>query len=154
MVKGTPYENVDDLGDKEDDSGPLISENVIGVVHDHLITFELDMGIDGPMNNSFVKVHLENQRVPTGKSPIKSYLKVKKCVAKTEKDAQIKLSLYDPYEFHIVNPNRKSRSGNPTGYRIIPGENAVSLLDHDDPPQIRGAFSNNQVLNFKLCFSI
>ena len=75
-------------------------------------------------------------------------------MAKTEKDAQIKLSLYDPYEFHIVNPNRKSRSGNPTGYRIIPGGNAVSLLDHDDPPQIRGAFSNNQVLNFKLCFSL
>ncbi|CAN7120617.1 unnamed protein product [Brassica rapa subsp. narinosa] len=145
MVKGTPYENVDDLGDKEDDSGPLISENVIGVVHDHFITFHLDMDIDGPMNNSFVKVHLEKQRVQSGKSPRKSYLKVKKYVAKTEKDAQIKLSLYDPYEFHIVNPNRKSRLGNPAGYRIIPGGNAVSLLDHDDPPQIRGAFSNNQI---------
>lgn len=145
MVKGTPYENVDDLGDKQDESGPLISENVIGVVHDHFITFHLDMDIDGPMNNSFVKVHLEKQRVPTGKSPRKSYLKVKKYVAKTEKDAQIKLSLYDPYEFHIVNPNRKSRLGNPAGYRIIPGGNAVSLLDHDDPPQIRGAFSNNQI---------
>ncbi|KAG2288280.1 hypothetical protein Bca52824_047884 [Brassica carinata] len=126
MVKGTPYENVDDLGDKEDDSGPLISENVIGVVHDHFITFHLDMDIDGLMNNSFDKVHPEKQRVPTGKSPRKSYLKVKKYVAKTEKDAQ-------------------SRLGNPAGYRIIPGGNAVSLLDHDDPPQIRGAFSNNQI---------
>ncbi|KAG7584840.1 Copper amine oxidase catalytic domain superfamily [Arabidopsis thaliana x Arabidopsis arenosa] len=145
MVKGTPYDNVDDLGDKEDDSGPLISENVIGVVHDHFITFHLDMDIDGPMNNSLVKVHLEKQRVPTGKSPRKSYLKVKKYIAKTEKDAQIKLSLYDPYEFHIVNPNRKSRVGNPAGYRIIPGGNAASLLDHDDPPQIRGAFTNNQI---------
>ncbi|CAF1840644.1 unnamed protein product [Brassica napus] len=126
MVKGTPYENVDDLGDKEDDSGPLISENVIGVVHDHFITFHLDMDIDGPMNNSFDKVHPEKQRVPTGKSPRKSYLKVKKYVAKTEKDAQ-------------------SRLGNPAGYRIKPGGNAVSLLGHDDPPQIRGAFSNNQI---------
>lgn len=34
MVKGTPYKNVQDLGEKEDDSGPLISENVIRVVHD------------------------------------------------------------------------------------------------------------------------
>lgn len=145
MVKGTPYQNVDDLGDKENDSGPLISENVIGVVHDHFITFHLDMDVDGPTNNSLVKVHLEKQRVPNGKSPRKSYLKVKKYVAKTEKDAQIKLSLYDPYEFHIVNPNRKSRLGNPAGYRIIPGGNAASLLDHDDPPQTRAAFSNNQI---------
>ncbi|CAN8245280.1 unnamed protein product [Cochlearia groenlandica] len=145
MVKGTPYENVDDLGDKEDDSGPLISENVIGVVHDHFITFHLDMDVDGPTNNSFVKVHLEKQRVPEGKSPRKSYLKVKKHVAKTEKDAQIKLSLYDPYEFHIVNPNRKSRLGNLAGYKIIPGGNAASLLDLDDTPQIRGAFTNNQI---------
>ncbi|XP_010546327.1 PREDICTED: primary amine oxidase-like [Tarenaya hassleriana] len=145
MVKGTPYQNVDDLGDKEDDSGPLISENVIGVVHDHFVTFHLDMDIDGSTNNSFVKVHLEKQRVPKGKSPRKSYLKVKKYVAKTEKDAQIKLNLYDPYEFHVVNPNRRSRLGNPAGYKIVPGGNSASLLDHDDPPQIRGAFTNNQI---------
>ncbi|EFH51873.1 hypothetical protein ARALYDRAFT_484808 [Arabidopsis lyrata subsp. lyrata] len=145
MVKGTAYQNVEDLGEKEEDSGPLISENVIGVVHDHFISFHLDMDIDGSANNSFVKVHLEKQRVPPGKSRRKSYLKVKKYVAKTEKDAQIKLSLYDPYEFHFVNPNRLSRLGNPAGYKLVPGGNAASLLDHDDPPQIRGAFTNNQI---------
>jgi len=146
MVKGTAYENVEDLGEKEDDSGPLISENVIGVVHDHFISFHLDMDIDGSANNSFVKVHLEKQRLPPGESRRKSYLKVKKYVAKTEKDAQIKMSLYDPYEFHLVNPNRLSRLGNPAGYKLVPGGNAASLLDHDDPPQMRGAFTNNQVL--------
>lgn len=147
MLKGTPYENVQDLGDKEDDSGPLISENVIGVVHDHFISFHLDMDIDGSNNNSFVKVHLEKQRLPS-ESKRKSYVKVKKYVAKTEKDAQIKLNIYDPSEFHVVNPNRLSRLGNPAGYKLVPNGNAASLLDHDDPPQIRGAFTNNQVLNF------
>ncbi|CAL9247869.1 unnamed protein product [Arabidopsis halleri] len=145
MVKGTPYTNVQDLGEKEADSGPLISENVIGVVHDHFITFHLDIDIDEPANNSFVKVHLEKQRLPPGESRRKSYLKVKKYVAKTEKDAQIKLSMYDPYEFHLVNPTRRSRLGNPAGYKLVPGANAASLLDHDDPPQIRGAFTNNQI---------
>ncbi|CAA7041776.1 unnamed protein product [Microthlaspi erraticum] len=143
MVKGTPYENVQDLGDKEDDSGPLISENVIGVVHDHFVSFHLDMDIDGSENNSFVKVHLEKQRLRESKR--KSYLKVKKYVAKTEKDAQIKLNLYDPYEFHLVNTNRSSRLGNQAGYKLVPGGNAASLLDLDDPPQIRGAFTNNQI---------
>ncbi|KAK6262967.1 hypothetical protein QUC31_008783 [Theobroma cacao] len=34
--------------------GTLLSENVIGVIHDHCITFYLDMDIDGS-DNSFVK---------------------------------------------------------------------------------------------------
>lgn len=59
MVKGIFYENVDDLGDKEDDLGLLIFENVIGVVYDYFIMFYLDMDIDGLMNNLFVKVYLE-----------------------------------------------------------------------------------------------
>ncbi|EFH51856.1 hypothetical protein ARALYDRAFT_905408 [Arabidopsis lyrata subsp. lyrata] len=105
MVKGTSYTNVQDLREKEADSGPLISETVIGVVHDHFLSFHLDMDIDGLANNSFVKVHLEKQSLPPGKSRRTSYLKVKKYVAKTEKDAHIKLSMYDPYKFHLVNPN-------------------------------------------------
>ncbi|PKI59548.1 hypothetical protein CRG98_020076 [Punica granatum] len=82
-------------------TGPLVSENVIGVVHDHFINFYLDMDVDGP-NNSFIK-------------------------------------------FHVVNPSRKSRLGNPTGSKVVHGGNAASLLDLQDPPQIRGAFTNNQI---------
>lgn len=52
MVKGPPYENVYKMPNQEEMSGPLVSENVIVVVHDHFITFRLDMDINGP-NNSF-----------------------------------------------------------------------------------------------------
>ncbi|KAM7462809.1 hypothetical protein LguiA_030930 [Lonicera macranthoides] len=41
-----------------------------------------------------------------GTSPRKSYLKVKRHVAKIEDDAKIKLKLYDPSEFHLVNHSR------------------------------------------------
>ncbi|WP_423787560.1 hypothetical protein, partial [Klebsiella pneumoniae] len=53
--------------------------------------------------------------------------------------------LYDPSEFHVINPSRRSRLGNPTGYKVVPGATAASLLDPDDPPQLRGAFTNNQI---------
>lgn len=142
MVKGSQHENTDQVSNL---SGPLVSENAIGVVHDHFITFHLDMDVDG-VNNSFVQVNLEKERSPSDdRSPRKSYLKVKRKVAKTEKDAQIKLKLYDPSEFHAVNPSRKSRLGNPAGYKIVPAGNAASLLDHDDPPQLRSAFTDNQI---------
>jgi primary-amine oxidase len=144
MVKGTPHQTADQIPNQEAASGPLISENLIGVVHDHFITFHLDMDIDDT-NNTFVKVNLVKEETLPGQSPRISYLKAKRNTAKTEDDARIKLKLYEPSEFHVINPSRRSRLGNPAGYKIVPGGNAASLLDHLDPPQLRSAFTNNQV---------
>ncbi|KAL8166540.1 hypothetical protein V2J09_008039 [Rumex salicifolius] len=146
MIKGTPYTNTDQIPDSEETYGTLLSENVIGVIHDHYITFYLDMDVDGE-DNSFVKVSLEKQMTTSlsDVTPRKSYLKATRKVAKTEKDAQVRLKLYSPSEFHVVNPNKKTRVGNPVGYKVVPGGTAASLLDLDDPPQKRGAFTNNQI---------
>lgn len=145
MVKGTPYVNMNEVTEQENLYGTLLSENVIGVIHDHYITFYLDMDVDGS-DNSFVKVNLQReQQSSPGDTPRKSYLKATRNVAKTEKDAQIKLKLYDPSEFHVINPNKDTRIGNPVGYKVVPGGTAASLLDPEDPPQKRGAFTNNQI---------
>ncbi|KAF1864598.1 hypothetical protein Lal_00039227 [Lupinus albus] len=144
MVKGTTYDNMNQVPNQEYLYGTLLSENIIGVIHDHYITYYLDMDIDGS-DNSFVKVNIKKQETSEGESPRKSYLKAVRNVAKTEKDAQIKLSLYDPSEFHVINPSKKTRLGNPAGYKLVPGATAASLLDHEDPPQKRAAFTNNQI---------
>ncbi|KAL9266370.1 Amine oxidase [copper-containing] gamma 1-like protein [Drosera capensis] len=144
MIRGTPYTNLNEVSESENLYGTLISENVVGVIHDHYITYYLDMDIDGS-DNSFVKVDIRRQETPPGESPRKSYLKGTRNLAKTEKDAQIKLKLYEPAEFHLINPNKKTRVGNPVGYKLVAGGTAASLLDLDDPPQKRGAFTNNQI---------
>lgn len=144
MVKGTQYVNMNQVPNQENLYGTLLSENVIGVIHDHYVTFYLDMDVDGS-ENSFVKVNLQRQQTTPEESPRRSYLKTVRSVAKTEKDAQIKLKLYDPSEFHVVNPNKKTRIGNPVGYKVVPGGTAASILDLEDPPQKRGAFTNNQI---------
>ncbi|XP_042486126.1 primary amine oxidase-like [Macadamia integrifolia] len=147
LVKGTPLENLNQVcseAERDAMTGTLVSENLIGVVHDHFVTFYLDMDIDGE-DNSFVKVHMEKEEILPGESPRKSYWKVKREVGQTEKDAQVKLKLYDPSEFHVVNHGKKSRLGNPAGYKVVPGGTAASLLDHHDPPQLRASFTNNQI---------
>ncbi|KAH0938961.1 hypothetical protein HID58_006422 [Brassica napus] len=149
MVKGTAYENKNQVkkdkeGNEEELYGTILSENVIGVIHDHYVTFYLDLDVDGP-DNSFVKVNLKRQETKPGESPRKSYMKAVRNIAKTEKEGQIRLSLYDPSEFHVINSGKTTRVGNPTGYKIVPRATAASLLDHDDPPQKRGAFTNNQI---------
>ncbi|KAM0945477.1 putative primary-amine oxidase [Dioscorea sansibarensis] len=144
LVKGSTYQNLSQVPEGEDLHGILITDNIIGVVHDHFLSFYMDMDIDGP-DNSFAKFHMVKHETSPGESPRKSYMKVIRSIAKTEKDAQVKLSLYDPSEFHIINPSRTSGVGNPTGYKLVPSATAASLLDLDDPPQRRGAFTNNQI---------
>lgn len=144
MVKGSEYENMKQVPEGQNLYGTLLSENVIGVIHDHYVTFYLDMDIDDS-DNSFVKVDIKRQYSSPEESPRRSYLKAVRNVAKTEKDAQIQLKLYDPSEFHVINPAKKTRVGNPVGYKVVPAGTAASLLDHDDPPQKRGAFTNNQI---------
>ncbi|XP_048501204.1 amine oxidase [copper-containing] gamma 1 [Beta vulgaris subsp. vulgaris] len=144
VVKGTTYKNMEEVPEEEDLYGTLVSENSIGVIHDHYIAFYLDMDVDSP-NNSFVKVDIRKQETSPGESPRRSYLKTTRNVAKTEKDAQIKLNMYQPSEYHVINPSKKTRVGNPVGYRLVPGSNAASLLDSEDPPQRRAAFTNNQI---------
>lgn len=144
MVKGTPYSHMNQVRQNEDMHGTLLSENVVGVIHDHYITFRLDMDVDGA-DNSFVRVEMARQDTAPGESPRRSYMKATRHVASTEKDAQVRLKLYEPSEFHVVNPSKKTRVGNPVGYKVVPAGTAGSLLDPEDPPQKRGAFTNNQV---------
>ncbi|CAI0413833.1 unnamed protein product [Linum tenue] len=145
MVKGTSYVNKNEVPEDENLYGTMLSENVIGVIHDHYVTFYLDMDVDGA-DNSFVNVHIKKEETsPEVNSPRRSFLKAVREVAKTEKEAQIKFQLYNPSEFHVVNPGKTTRVGNPVGYKVVAGGTAASLLDHSDPPQMRGAFTNNQI---------
>lgn len=153
MVKGSPYSHMNQVQPHEYLFGTLLSENVIGVIHDHYVTFYLDMDVDGN-DNSFVKVGLTRQDTSPGESPRNSYLKATRNTAKTEKDAQVRLKLYEPSEFHVVNPLKTTRLGNPVGYKVVPAATAGNLLDPKDPPQIRGAFTNNQVRDTKQVLNI
>ncbi|XP_074583001.1 amine oxidase [copper-containing] gamma 1-like [Curcuma longa] len=144
MVRGTQYSHLNQFPSDDDSYGTILAENIVGVIHDHFITFHLDLDVDGT-NNSFVRVDLERQDTGSKESPRTSYLKATRRVARTEKEAQVKLSLYKPAEFHVINPSRTTGVGNPVGYKVVPAGTAASLLDPDDPPQRRGAFTNNQI---------
>ncbi|QCE08346.1 primary-amine oxidase [Vigna unguiculata] len=72
-IKGTSYTHVDQI--KEDVFGTLLSENTIGVHHDHYLTYHLDLDIDGQAN-SFMKTNLETVTVRNHSSPRKSSIRV------------------------------------------------------------------------------
>uniref|UniRef100_A0A0D6QWY4 Amine oxidase n=1 Tax=Araucaria cunninghamii TaxID=56994 RepID=A0A0D6QWY4_ARACU len=143
--KATKYTNVEQVEQaNEEIYGNLLSENLIGVFHDHFLTYYLDMDVDGT-SNSFVKAMMKRKDVLKGQSPRKSYWAVEKEVAKKEDDAKVQFDLKKPADLLVVNPNHMTNVGHEVGYRLVPGSTAASLLSLDDYPQIRGAFTNNQV---------
>ncbi|XP_050218572.1 amine oxidase [copper-containing] alpha 3, peroxisomal-like [Mercurialis annua] len=140
-VKATKYTHSDEIDQEVD--GTLLADNTIGLNHDHFLTYRLDLDIDG-VENSLVKQNMVTKRVLNGKTPRKSYWTVESETAKTESEGKIKLG-QKPANLVIVNPNKKTKYGNSHGYRLIPGTVAHPILEDDDYPQIRGAFSNYNV---------
>ncbi|XP_038724195.1 primary amine oxidase 2-like isoform X2 [Tripterygium wilfordii] len=137
-VKGVDYTHTSQI--KEDAHGTLVADNSIAVNHDHFVAFYIDLDIDGAAN-SFIKTNFVTRRVTDKSVPRKSYWAVEKETAKTELDARIKFDS-KPMEVAVVNPNKYTKPGNNVGYRLIPGSTAGPLLEKDDYPQIRAAFTD------------
>ena len=125
-----------------DEFGHFVAENTVGVNHDHFFSFRLDVDVDG-VNNSFMADKLVKREL---KNPArKSIWVAEPFIAKTEKDAMMDIHLEKPAMWHFINPNVHGPLGYPTGYELMPGATAASLLDPDDGPQKVGAFSSHQL---------
>eukprot|EP00249_Psilotum_nudum_P022798 c28646_g1_i1 orf=138-2321(+) len=145
MVKGSRFDRVEDLSRSgEQITGEMVAARTIGVMHDHFITFHIDLDVDGT-NNSFLRTQLQKELVKSGDSPRKSYWVMNKRIAQTEEDARLLLDLYQPAEFLVIHADKTTRIGNPVSYRLVPGATAASLLSNIDPPEIRAAFVDYQI---------
>jgi primary-amine oxidase len=127
----------------QDEYGRFVGENTVAVNHDHFFSFRLDLDVDG-QKNSFMADRLEKRELPAS-THRKSIWVVKPVMAKTERDAMIDIHLERPSMWMFVNPNVHGPLGYPTGYEIMPGTTAASLLDPEDGVQKVGAFSNHQL---------
>ena len=122
--------------------GQFVAENTIGVNHDHFFSYRLDLDVDGP-GNSFMADRMVQQLLPS--DPMrKSIWAVKHMIAAREKDAIMDIHLETPSMWLFINPNIKGPLGYATGYEIMPGSTAKSLLSPDDIPQKLGGFSEHQ----------
>ena len=123
--------------------GRFIAENTVGVNHDHYFSFRLDFDLDGE-KNSFVKDRLCVKKL-SASSLRKSVWVAEPKVANTEEQAKSKMNMEAPELWRVINPSVKGAFGYPVGYEIMPGDNAMSLLAPDDPPQKRAGFTDYQI---------
>jgi primary-amine oxidase len=123
--------------------GHLVAENTVGVNHDHFLSYRLDLDVDG-QSNSFVAHQLKQKQLPAS-THRKSIWVAEPCMAHTEKDAMMDIHLERPAMWIFENSNARGPLGYPTGYEIMPGHTAASLLDLEDGAQRVGAFSTHQL---------
>lgn len=128
---------------RAEEYGQLVAKNILGVNHDHFFSFRLDMDVDG-QNNSFMIHRLVEKELPAGSSR-KSIWVAEPAIAGKERDAMMDIHLEKPSMWIFVNPSVKGPLGHPTGYEIMPGVTAASLLSPDDGAQKVGAFSAHQL---------
>lgn len=135
-TKGVAARKMQDAMAKADTQyGTLVAPNLVGVNHDHFMSFRLDLDVDGQDNrlvvDKFVKRRLAN-------NPLRHSLwQVERSVVPSEGI----LDTMQPAWYRIESRSRLNAMGNPTSYQLVPGHSDLSILDADEPQQQRASFS-------------
>lgn len=120
--------------------GGLVAPNLIGVYHDHFLSFRMDLDVDG-INNSFatdeiVPVKYANNTRKSGWEVVEHPELVEGAISENAEG-------HDGF-WKVVNKNSKNSLGQHKSYQIL-GHSYLSVLDDEDYPQKRAAWSKEQL---------
>jgi primary-amine oxidase len=118
--------------------GTLVAPELNAINHQHFFNMRLDFDLDGT-HNSIYEVNTEAE--PMGENnPYGNAFYAKPTLLTTEKSAQ---RLIDPFKaryWKVVNDSVHNRLGQPVGYKIMPGDNAIPYAHPDSPILKRAGF--------------
>ena len=118
--------------------GRLVAPQLYAPNHQHMFNVRLDMMVDGE-TNSIYESHNESEP-PSSENPHGNACRSKATLLRTESEAQ---QLIDPLaarSWKIVSPSHQNRLGEPTAYRLIPGDNVRCFLHKSSAVMRRAAF--------------
>jgi primary-amine oxidase len=116
--------------------GTLVAKRLLAVNHDHYLAFRIDMDVDGT-NNRFVEDRIVPRRI-SADGARRSIWQIESRPLATEGPVTTALNAA---QFRVESATRRNSLGYPTGYQILPGHTATSILAPDDPIQVRAGFS-------------
>ena len=125
----------------EDHHSHLVAKDVAAVHHQHFFNFRLDMDIDGAPGNSVIEMNTE--AIPAGAAnPRGNAFTMKDQLLRTEMEARRQCSLASSRKWKILHPGVTNALGQPVGYMLVPGENAVPYADVNSSIRKRAGFLN------------
>jgi primary-amine oxidase len=117
-----------------------VAPQVEAVHHQHFFNFRLDFDIDGTSNSV---VEMNTRALPAGKNnPHHNAFTMTESLLRTESQAQRALNFASARKWKIINAANKNALGAPTGYLLLPGENAVPYAAPASSVRKRAGFLN------------
>ncbi len=124
--------------------GHPVATNLEAIHHQHFFTFRLDLDVDGADHNRVVEVN--DVAAPPG--PANRYggaFVMKETPLSTEAQAKRNLKMETGRRWIVSNSSVKNSLGQPTGFALIPGENAIPLFRPDSWIAKRAGFLSSQL---------
>lgn len=119
--------------------GNLVAPGLYGPNHQHFFNVRLDMQVDGERNSVY---EVDAAALPPGSdNPYGNAWVSHKTLLARESEAQ---RLIDPFvarTWLVVNPSAVNELGQPTGYKLMPGENVLPLQQAGSQAWARGQFA-------------
>ena len=138
QVKGVRAQSMTDPPAAADAAyGTLVAPNLVGVNHDHFLSFRLDVDIDGPAN-TLVRQQLVAERLPENAARRSLWRVVDQAI---EVERPLNDDMHGAELWRIENPNLTNGLGQHPAYELRPGHSATSLLAADDIAQRRAGFA-------------
>jgi primary-amine oxidase len=119
----------------------LVAPYVAAVHHQHFFNFRLDLDVDGPSGNSVAEWNTE--ALPAGpENPHGGAFVMKETVLRRELEAQRHMNLATGRRWRVFNSSSRNALGQPAGYLLVPGENALPYLQPGSSARKRAGFLN------------
>jgi primary-amine oxidase len=131
-VKAVAAQTVGDTTAERDTAyGTMIGKGLVGINHDHYISFRVDIDVDGPVNRA-VFDRFEVRTLPSDNRRRSLWTVESHTIATA---GPLEHEVHDGF-LRIESTGRRNDVGYPTSYQLYPGH-AVSVLSADDPIQRR-----------------
>src|SRR5919106_1573488 len=118
--------------------GTLVAPGLYAPHHQHWFSFRLDMMVDGPQNSVY---EVDSAAVPLGPdNPHGNAWVTRSRLLAREAEAQRDLDPLAARYWLGVNPEAKNALGEPTAYKLVPGENVRALAHPDSSIARRAGF--------------
>ncbi|CAM2705428.1 unnamed protein product [Rotaria socialis] len=124
--------------------GPLIAPQLYAPNHQHFFNMRLDLAIDGSKNTAYM-IDIEADPDDVEHNPYHNAFQAKKICLETEKQARSHLSLEKGRSWKFENSSVLNSLGEPTGYKLHPGENCIPFASSNAWWRKRASFVDYHV---------
>jgi len=118
--------------------GQLVAPQLNAPVHQHIFSVRLDMMVDG-LQNSIYEVHTEAES-PGPDNPHGNAFFAKSTLLTHESEAQQVIDPLSARYWKVLNHSSLNSSGEPVGYKLMPGENTLPFLHPESSIMKRAGF--------------